>query len=65
MSKHFDRSYKRLFGFREVVQALAEGYLEGDWAESVRWETLRKGPTCHVSSSLVQRENDLIFRVNR
>ena len=76
MSIDFDGNYKRVFAFPEMVRALAEGYLEGDWAESVHWETFDLRPDGYVSPrpaprendlspQLVQRENDLVCRLAR
>ena len=60
-----DGSYKRLFSHRAMIAALAETYLDGDWANAVRWETLKPWATNTVSPGGVQRHNDLVLRVSR
>ena len=61
----FDRSYKRLFSSQKLVRHMAEAYLYGDWTADVRWDTLTDSATCTVSPGGIQRENDMVWKVNR
>ena len=65
MSIPYDAAYKAMFSLREMVEHLAVAFLPGDWHAAVQWDTLQLAPTEHVGPQFQQRENDLIWRVQR
>ena len=65
MSIPYDAAYKEMFSLREMVEHLAVAFLPGDWHAAVQWDTLQLAPTEHVGPQFQQRENDLVWRVQR
>ena len=63
MSDHHDASYKSLFQHAELVADLIRGFLPYAWVAKLDFDTLRQHQSSHVSSSLRQRHNDLLWSV--
>ena len=64
MSIPYDPAYKKMFGAKEMIEHFA-AFLPGDWHAAVQWDTLQLAPTERLGPHLQQRDNDLVWRVQR
>ena len=58
-----DENYKRLFGFRLMVEHLLRACLPGDLVAAADLSSLRKLSTAYVSDELRKRHGDTVWRV--
>ena len=59
-----DSSYRLLYSHRRLVEDLLKGFVDEPWVKDIEWSTLRLEASQHVSSSLEQRRNDLVWRMS-
>ena len=60
--KH-DQSYKRLFSHPKMVEDLLQGFVHEDWIAQVDFTTLEVFKDSFVSNNLIERHDDIIWRV--
>lgn len=58
-----DSIYKQVFSHPQVVEALLRGFVHEDWVAHIDLATLEKANNQYVSEELLQRSNDVIWRV--
>ncbi len=58
-----DNSYKLLFSHAELVADLLRGFVKEDWLKELDFSTLERFSSSHVSDTLQDRHDDLIWRV--
>ena len=59
-----DSSYRLLYSHPRLVEDLLKGFVDEPWVKDIEWSTLRLEASQHVSSSLEQRRNDLVWRMS-
>ncbi len=60
--KH-DSGYKGLFSEPRMVEDLLRGFVPGEWVGRLAFSTLEKASTSFVSEQLIERQDDLIWRL--
>lgn len=58
-----DHGYKLLFSHAEMVADLLRGFVEEDWVANLDFSTLEKCNGHYVSDQLLEREDDVVWRV--
>ena len=58
-----DGSYKQLFSHPKMVADLLKDFIEDDWVEGLRFETLERCPGSYVSDDLRHRHDDIVWRL--
>ncbi len=58
-----DNSYKLLFAHADLVADLLRGFVHEPWVAELDFDTLERFSSSHVSDSLQDRHDDLIWRV--
>ncbi|THF67089.1 transposase [Pseudothauera nasutitermitis] len=59
----YDGLYKQLFSHPQMVEALLRGFVREDWVAQLDFGTLEKPNGQYVSDELLQRADDVIWRV--
>ena len=62
-AKQHDGIYKQIFSHHQVVEALLSGFIHEEWVEHVDLSTLEKPNGQYISEELLQRSEDVIWRV--
>ncbi|WP_341645348.1 Rpn family recombination-promoting nuclease/putative transposase [Thauera sp. SDU_THAU2] len=62
-STPYDGLYKQLFSHPAMVEALLRGFVHEDWVEQIDFSTLEKPNGQYVSEELLQRSDDILWRV--
>ena len=64
-----DVSYKRLLSHRRIIKDLFLGFIAAlrppGWADSLRFDSLREGPTERVTDALRRRLSDVVWSIDR
>jgi predicted transposase YdaD len=60
--KH-DQSYKRLFSHPSMVEDLLRGFVQEDWIKQLDFATLEVFKDSFVADDLIERHDDIIWRV--
>lgn len=58
-----DSNYKQIFSHKETVTELLQGFVHEEWVNEIDYSTLEKVNSSYVSEALIQREDDIIWRV--
>ena len=58
-----DGLYKQLFSHAPMVEALLRGFVYEDWVRHADFATLEKANGQYVSEALLQRSDDVIWRI--
>ena len=59
----YDQSYKRLFSHPKMVEDLLKGFVHEDWVKELDFTTLEVFKDSFVSDNLLERHDDIIWRV--
>ena len=59
----YDGLYKQLFSHPAMVEALLRGFVHEDWVAQLDFSTLEKPNGQYVSEELLQRSDDILWRV--
>ena len=62
-AKPHDGIYKQIFSHHQVVEALLSGFIHEEWVKHVDLRTLEKPNGQHISEELLQRSEDVSWRV--
>ncbi|WP_418647472.1 Rpn family recombination-promoting nuclease/putative transposase [Thauera butanivorans] len=62
-STPYDGLYKQLFSDPAMVEALLRGFVHEDWVAQIDFATLEKPNGHYVSEELLQRSDDILWRV--
>lgn len=58
-----DSNYKQIFSHPEMIIDLLQGFVREEWTSQIDFSTLEKVNNSYVSEELLQREDDIIWRV--
>ena len=59
----YDGLYKQLFSHPPMVEALLRGFVHEDWVSALDLSTLEKPNSQYISEELLQRSDDILWRV--
>ncbi|MDM8562045.1 Rpn family recombination-promoting nuclease/putative transposase [Candidatus Marithioploca araucensis] len=59
----YDQSYKRLFSHPKMIEDLLRGFIHEDWVKELDFSTLEVFKDSFVSDNLLERHDDIIWRV--
>ena len=59
----YDGAYKHLFSHPEMIEPLLRGFIHEDWVDRIDFTGLEKLNASYVSEELLQRSNDIVWRL--
>ncbi|MDR1083664.1 MAG: Rpn family recombination-promoting nuclease/putative transposase [Deltaproteobacteria bacterium] len=62
-SLKYDSAYKKLFSHPEMIKSLILDYVPEEWVNYIDFDSLEKQNGSYVADNLVQRHDDLIWRL--